>query len=256
MSEVPFGVLTGRVVVVTGGNKGIGLGIAKAVADAGAAVAIWGRDEERNTAARSELEALGATAASFRCDVADEDQVIGAMAQTVNALGQVDALVANAGTSGASPFTSMSLDSWRSMMAVNLDGAFLCLREAARHMVDRGEGGSLLAISSLTAVDGAPGVVHYAASKAALLALMRGLAVELARHRIRCNAIMPGWIATDLNEEARKNERFLDVTTARTPVRRWGTPADIGATAVYLCDPGNLFHTGDTLTVDGGYSIF
>jgi NAD(P)-dependent dehydrogenase (short-subunit alcohol dehydrogenase family) len=140
--------------------------------------------------------------------------------------------------------------------AVNLDGAFLCLREAAAHMVERGQGGSLVGISSVSAIDGAPGMEHYAASKAGLSAMIRGLAVELARHRIRANSILPGWTETDMIAPATANERFVANTLQRTPVRRWGTPADLGPVAVFLADPAHVFHTGDSLVVDGGYSIY
>jgi len=248
--------LTGRVVVVTGGNRGIGLGIARGVAEAGADVVIWGRDEERNVAAAAELADTGRRVLALRCDVAEEDQVVEAFARSVEAMGKVDTLFANAGIGGFAPFTSMTLEEWRRVQRVNLDGAFLSLREAARHLVGRGEGGSLVAISSVSAIDGAPGMEHYASSKGALLSLIRGIAVELARHRIRCNAILPGWTETDMLAPMATNERFVGNTVGRTPVRRWGTPADLAPAAVFLADPAHTFHTGDTLVVDGGYSIF
>lgn len=248
--------LTGHVSVVTGGNGGIGLGIALALAEAGADVAIWGRDEEKNGRARAQLEATGRRVVALRCDVADEAQVIGAMAETLGALGQVDSLFANAGIGGYAPFHQMSLAEWRRVTSVDLDGAFLTLREGARHMVERGEGGSLVAISSVSAIHGAPGMQHYAASKAGLLAMVRGMAVELARHRIRCNSILPGWTETDMLDRSAANPKFVESTTKRTPLRRWGTPEDVGRAAVFLADPSNLFHTGDSLVVDGGYSIF
>ncbi|MEZ5144033.1 MAG: SDR family NAD(P)-dependent oxidoreductase [Acidimicrobiales bacterium] len=248
--------LTGRVVVVTGANRGIGLGIARGVAEAGADVVVWGRDEQRNAAAVADLERFGRRVLALRCDVGDEDQVVEAFARSVDAMGRVDCLFANAGVSGFSPFVDMTLQEWRRVQRVNLDGAFLSLREAARHLVDRGEGGSLVAISSVSAVDGAPGMEHYAASKGALLALMRGLAVELARHQVRCNTILPGWTETDMLSPMAANQKFVDNTIKRTPARRWGAPSDLAPVAVFLADPTNTFHTGDTLVVDGGYSIF
>lgn len=248
--------LAGRVAVVTGGNGGIGLGMAKALAEAGADVAIWGRNEAKNEAARAELEATGRKVTALRCDVADEQQVIDATAQTIDALGKIDCLIANAGVGGYARFVDMSLDEWRRVTSVNLDGAFLTLREAARHMVDRGEGGSLVAVSSTSAIHGAPGMEHYAGSKAALVAIVRGLAVELARFGIRCNTILPGWTETDMLQPMAVSEKFVKNTVSRTPVRRWGTPADMGPAAVYLADPTTTFHTGDTLVVDGGYTIF
>lgn len=248
--------LGGRVAVVTGGNGGIGLGMARALAEAGADVAVWGRNEEKNASAADALRATGRRVLALRCDVADEAQVRAATEETVASLGKIDALFANAGIGGYARFVDMSLDEWRRVTGVNLDGAFLTLREAARHMVERGEGGALVAVSSTSAIHGAPGMEHYAGSKAALIAVMRGLAVELARHGIRCNSILPGWTETDMLRPMAGNEKFVQNTVRRTPVRRWGTPDDLGPAAVFLADPTATFHTGDTLVVDGGYTIF
>lgn len=246
--------LTGHVAVVTGGNRGIGFGLAEGLVAAGATVAVWARDVDRTAEA---CAALGeGRAVGLACDVADEDQVVTAMAQTVERLGKVDSVFANAGVSGLAAFVDLSLDEWRRVMAVNLDGAFLTLREGARHLVERGEGGSLVAISSVSAVHGAPRMTHYAASKTAILALTRGLAVELARHRVRCNAILPGWTETEMLEPGKANQRWVDATVSRTPVRRWGVPSDFGALAAYLADPTLVFHTGDSIVVDGGYTVF
>lgn len=248
----PLTDLAGHVAVVTGGNRGLGLGLARGLVTAGATVAVWARDEDRTAEACAELgQAFG-----VRCDVSDEAQVAAAMAQTLEQLGKVDSVFANAGVSGGAPFVDMTLAEWRRVMAVNLDGAFLTLREGARHLVERGEGGSLVAVSSVSAIHGAPRMEHYAASKTALLALVRGLAVELARHRIRCNAILPGWTDTEMIEPGKANQRWVDATIGRTPLRRWATPGDFGAIAAYLADPTLLFHTGDTVVLDGGYSIF
>jgi NAD(P)-dependent dehydrogenase (short-subunit alcohol dehydrogenase family) len=248
--------LTGQVALVTGGNGGIGLGMALGLAEAGADVAIWGTNEDKNAAAAEVLGATGRRVLALRCDVSDEDQVIDSFAKTVAELGKVDVLFANAGIGRTARFTDMPLKQWRRVMSVNLDGAFLCLREAARHMVERGEGGALVAVSSVSAIDGAPGMQHYAASKAGLVAMMRGLAVELARHKIRCNTILPGWTETDMNAQLRENETFMRATTSRTPIRRWGTPSDLAPVAVFLADKTIEFHTGDMLVVDGGYTIF
>jgi len=250
--------LDGQVAVVTGGNRGIGLGLAEGVAAAGASVAIWARDAGRNAEACRHLKefAPGAQAVAYTCDVTDEDQVEAAMAATLADLGRVDSLFANAGVGGTTPFLEMSLAEWRRVMAVNLDGAFLSLRAAARHLVERGEGGALVAVSSVSAIHGAPRMEHYAASKTGLLALIRGLAVELARHRVRCNAILPGWTDTELIEPGKENPRWVEATITRTPVRRWGRPSDLRDIAAFLADPSLGFHTGDSIVVDGGYSIF
>jgi NAD(P)-dependent dehydrogenase (short-subunit alcohol dehydrogenase family) len=258
--------LTGRVVVVTGGNGGIGLGMARAMLEAGASIVLWGRNEDKNAAALAQLRQLATEVGhrtgsepqvgAFRCDVSDEQQVIEVFAASVEAMGRVDSLFANAGVGAYSRFVDMTAAEWRRVLSVNLDGTFFCLREAARHLVARGEGGSLVAVSSVSAFHGAPGMEHYASGKAAVLALMRSLAVELARHRIRCNSIVPGWTETDLTAPGRANAAFLEATTRRMPVRRWGVPDDLGPAAVFLADPTQLFHTGDALVIDGGYTVF
>ncbi len=248
--------LTGRVVVVTGGNSGIGLGMARGVARSGGSVAIWARRPDRNDAAAQELRDLGAEAVGLRCDVADEKSVERCLQQTLEHFGRLDCLVANAGTSSRQAFVDMSYEQWRSVMAVNLDGAFLCLKAAASELVRQGSGGALVGVSSTSAIHGAPGLEHYAASKSAMTALMRSLAVELARHRVRCNALTPGWTETELTEAARAVPNFVEVTTRRTPVRRWATLHDFEAVGAFLCDPAITFHTGDTVVVDGGYTVF
>ena len=254
--------LDGHVAVVTGGNRGIGLGLAEGLVAAGATVAVWARDAARNVEACAHLDELGrgvedgGRAFAVRCDVSDEAQVAEAMQRTLGEAGKVDSLFANAGVGGLSPFVDMSFAEWRRVMAINLDGAFLTLRAAARHLVERGEGGALVAISSVSAIHGAPNMEHYAASKTGVLALVRGLAVELARHRVRCNAILPGWTETEMLEPGRSNQRWVDATVQRTPVRRWGRPGDFRDIAAYLADPAHTFHTGDSIVIDGGYTVY
>jgi NAD(P)-dependent dehydrogenase (short-subunit alcohol dehydrogenase family) len=255
--------LSGHVSVVTGGNRGIGLGLAEGLVLAGADVAIWGRDQARNEQARHHLaelapaHSLPCRIVAVRCDVSDEAQVDAAFGATLGELGKVDSLFANAGVGGrGKSFVDTTLEEWRRVMAVNLDGAFLTLRAAARHLVERGEGGALVAVSSVSAIHGAPRNESYAASKTALLALVRGLAVELARHKVRCNALVPGWTDTDLMTPGKQNQRFVDNTIRRTPVRRWAVPEDFRELAAFLADPAIAFHTGDSVVVDGAYSIF
>lgn len=248
--------LTGRVVLVTGGNGGIGLAIARGCAEAGADLAIVGRDDDKNEAAARSLADTGRRVLTLGCDVTDEEQVAAAFAATVQVLGKVDSVVANAGVGGMAPIASMTLAEWRRVMAINLEGAFLTFREAARHLIARGEGGALVGVSSTASIFGAPGQPHYAASKAGLLGLTRSLAVELARHQVRVNALLPGWTDTDMLAPAAGHQKFVDATVKRTPVRRWGAPSELAAAGVYLCDPTQTFHTGDELRVDGGYSIF
>ncbi len=248
--------LTDRVVVVTGGNGGIGLGIAQGCAQANASVAIWGTNPEKLAAASATLERMGRPVLAQQVDVGSEHEVVAAMEQVRQDLGRIDAVFANAGISGGAPFVDQSMDLWRQVLRVNLDGAVLTLREGARHMIAQGEGGSLVGVSSTSAIHGAPGAQPYAASKAALLAVMRGLAVELARYQIRANSIIPGWTETDMTAGALENEKFLTNTTKRTPARRWGVPGDFSAVGAFLADPTQLYHTGDEIVIDGGYTRF
>ena len=252
------GTLAGRTVLITGGNGGIGLGMATGCARAGASIVIWGRDADKNQRAVDELSALGATAQAFRCDVGDPDEVATTFAGSVAAAGgRIDAVFANAGTTGdGTPFLDLSLEEWHRVMRTNLDGVFLTLQAAARHMVDRGDGGALVAVSSTSAVHGAANNEAYGTSKTALLGLVRALAVSLARHAVRVNALVPGWTLTDLAAPAYASERFREATVRRTPVRRWADPAEMGPAAVFLADPANSFHTGDSVVVDGGYTVF
>jgi len=253
--------LTGKTALITGGNSGIGLGMAEALAQAGASVCIWGTNEEKNAAAVARLERHGGKAAALRCDVSDEAAVERAWADTVKAMGPVDACFANAGVSGrwggiAGGFAQMPTAEWRRVMAVNLDGVFFTLRAAARHMTERGGGGSLIVTASLAALEGAPRNEHYAATKGALLAMMRSLAVGLARHQIRANGIVPGWIDTPMTEQSLHGEAFTQRVLPRVPMRRWGTGDDFGGIAVYLVSDASAYHTGDVFVIDGGYALF
>jgi NAD(P)-dependent dehydrogenase (short-subunit alcohol dehydrogenase family) len=252
--------LSGKVALVTGGNSGIGLGMAEAMAQAGAAVCIWGTNEGKNAAALDRLRAHGGKAMAIRCDVSDEAAVERCFTETVKALGRVDAFFANAGVSGrggaSGGFAQMSTAEWRRVMSVNLDGAFFSLRAAARHMIERGGGGSLVSTASLAAVMGAARSEHYSATKGALMAMTRCMAVELARHQIRANTIVPGWIDTPMTEAALHGPAFEGKVLPRVPLRRWGVGDDFGGVAVYLAGDASRYHTGDTFVIDGGYAIF
>ena len=251
--------LTGKVALVTGGNSGIGLGMAEALAQAGAAVCIWGTNEEKNATALAKLKGHGGNAMALRCDVSDEAAVDRSLAETVKAMGRVDAFFANAGVSGrggAKGFAEMSTEEWRRVMSVNLDGAFFSLRAAAKHMIERGGGGSLVSTASLAAVMGAARGEHYSATKGALMAMTRSMAVELARHQIRANTIVPGWIDTPMTEKAVHGEAFMQKVLPRVPMRRWGVGTDFGGIAVYLASDASRYHTGDAFIIDGGYLIF
>ncbi len=178
--------------------------------------------------------------------------------ETLHAMGRVDGCFANAGTySGArTPFVEYTTEEWRRVLRVNLDGAFYTLRAAARHMVECGGGGALVGTASLAAIEGAARNEHYAATKGGLVSMIRALAVELARHGIRANAILPGWIETNMTAGAIGDDRFRANVLPRIPTRRWGTSADFGGIAVYLMSDASAYHTGDSLLIDGGYSLF
>jgi len=251
--------LTGKVALVTGGNSGIGLGMARALAEAGADVAIWGTNPTKNAAAQAELAEIGRKVLALVCDVSDEAAVDAAFAETVKVLGRVDGCFANAGVSGRSggtSFAQMTSEEWRRVLKVNLDGAFFTFRAAAGHMVERGGGGALVGTASLAAIEGAPRSEHYAATKGGLISMIRALAVEFARHGVRANAILPGWIETDMTANAIANEKFARNVLPRIPMRRWGTGSDFGGIAVYLMSSASAYHTGDTFLIDGGYALF
>jgi NAD(P)-dependent dehydrogenase (short-subunit alcohol dehydrogenase family) len=252
--------LTGRTAIVTGGNGGIGFGMASALLAAGSAVAIWGSNPEKTQRAKAQLAQdcpEPSRVHAFVCDVGDEAQVEAAFAQSVAALGPIDACFANAGVSSKStPLVDMDLQEFRRVQRVNVEGVFLTLRAAARHMVQQGRGGSLVVTASTAAVEGAARNSHYGASKGAVTSMVRALAVELARHKIRVNSILPGWIETAMTEKSIGNAKFVDVVLPRIPARRWGTIEDFGGIAVYLASDASAYATGEQFLIDGGYTKF
>jgi len=249
--------LSEKVFVITGGNGGVGLGLAEGIAEAGGSIAVWARNEEKNAHAVKILEDIGVKAKSYVCDVSSEENVIATLASTVNDFGRLDGLFANAGRAGTgTPFVETSLEDWRNVTAVNLDGVFLCLREAAKQIISQGSGGSLVAVSSTSAIHGAAGNEAYGTAKTAVTGLVRALAVSLARFQIRVNCLLPGWTVTELASPAFENEYFREVTTKRTPVRRWADPSEFREVGAFLADPSQTFHTGQQVCVDGGYTIF
>jgi hypothetical protein len=252
--------LTGRGAVVTGGNGGIGLGMARALLASGAKVSIWGNRAEKTEAARAQLAQECGDAGRVHalvCDVGDEAQVDAAFAQSVAALGTVHACFANAGVSGkGSMLMDMPLEEFRRIQRVNVEGVFLTFRAAARHMAAHGQGGSLVATASTAAVEGAARNSHYGASKGAVTSMVRALAVELARHRIRVNSILPGWIVTEMTERSVGNQKFADAVLPRIPARRWGELDDFGGIAVYLASDAAGYTTGEQFVIDGGYTKF
>jgi NAD(P)-dependent dehydrogenase (short-subunit alcohol dehydrogenase family) len=260
MAYAPFN-LSGKVALVTGGNRGIGLGMAKAMAQAGADIVIWGSNPERNLEAEKQLTRLGVRVKAQTVDVSDEAQVSEGMEEAVAAMGRVDSVFANAGIGYGSPsFVDMKTETYRKVLSVNLDGVFFTLREACRHMVERAKagdpGGSLVGVASLAAIEGAARNEAYAATKGAVISMIKSVAVEHARYGVRANAILPGWIATDMTAGAQGNAAFAEKVIPRVPARRWGEPDDFGGMAVYLASDASSYQSGTTIIIDGGYSIF
>lgn len=254
--------LTGRVAVITGGNGGIGLGIAQALAAAGCDISIWGRNAEKNKSAAATLANCAGEVDARVCDVTDPTSVKSAMAATLERFGRVDGCFANAGIGGGGrhAFIDRTEEQWRSMFATNLDGVFHVFQAAARHMTERaivGDAfGRLVATSSIASIFGTARNEHYAASKAAINAMVRALAVELARQGITANAILPGWIKSDMTAGIMANDKFVANVMPRIPMRRFGEPADFGGIAVYLMSKASSYHTADCFVIDGGYAAF
>jgi NAD(P)-dependent dehydrogenase (short-subunit alcohol dehydrogenase family) len=254
--------LSGRVAVITGGNGGIGLGMAQALAAAGCTVSIWGRNADKNEAAAASLKGCAGKVETRVCDVSDPTSVKAAMAATLDAQGRVDGCFANAGIGGGGrhAFIDRTEDEWRRMFATNLDGVFHVFQAAARHMTERATAGDkfgrLVATSSLASIFGTARNEHYAATKAAINALVRALAVELARQGVTANAILPGWIKSDMTAGIMANDKFVANVMPRIPTRRFGEPSDFGGIAVYLMSKASSYHTADTFVIDGGYTAF
>lgn len=253
--------LKGKVALVTGGNGGIGLGMAEGLARCGAAVAIWGGNPDKNRTAGDRLRALGGKVLVQACDVSREEEVEARMAEVLAQFGRLDACFANAGRSmPRTAFHELTSEAWRGLMGVNLDGTFFTLRAAARHMVERAKagdpGGRLVATSSTSTVHGPAGAVAYGASKGALNVIVRALAVEYARYGITANSLVPGWIETDMTAAKIAEPKFGGNVLPRIPQRRWGRGDDFAGIAAYLASDESRYHTGDSFVIDGGYTLF
>jgi len=246
--------LTGRVAVVTGGNGGIGLGMAKGLAAAGASVVLAARDAEKGDAAAAELAASGARSAFIALDVAEENSCQELIEKTVARFGRLDILINNAGTSVRKPPESYTATEWHSVLDTNLPGALFCSQAAYPVMKQTGSG-KIINIGSMYSIFGTSYGAAYAASKGALVQLTKSLAIAWAKDNIQVNAVLPGWIDTELTQGARRHvpdlhDRVLD----RTPAGRWGIPEDLAGIAVFLAAPASDFVTGAAIPVDGGYS--
>jgi 2-dehydro-3-deoxy-D-gluconate 5-dehydrogenase len=247
--------LKGRTAVVTGGNGGIGLGMARGLAAAGAAVVVAARDAEKGRRAVKELEALGSPADFCAVDVTDERSVEGLVRATIDRFGRLDILVNNAGINIRKPPQDYSLDEWRRVVDTNLTSAFLCARAVYPEMKRQGAG-KIINIGSMLSIFGVAFAPAYAASKGGIVQLTKALATAWARDHIQVNAVLPGWIETDLTIQARKDVPGLhDHVLARTPEGRWGVPDDLSGVAVFLAGAASDFVTGVVIPVDGGYSV-
>ena len=255
--ELEVGVLDlkERVAIVTGGNGGIGLGMALGLAGAGARIVVAARNAEKSRAAVSAIERLGAEAVAIGVDVADEASVVALVRATGKRWGRLDVLVNNAGINVRKPAHELALDEWRRVLDTNLTSAFLCSR-AAHPVMKAGGGGKIINIGSMMSIFGASFAPAYGASKGGIVQLTKSLAIAWARDNIQVNAVLPGWIDTELTRQARQQVPGLnEAVLRRTPAGRWGTGADMAGIAVFLASSASDFITGAAVPVDGGYSI-
>ena len=247
--------LNGKVALVTGGNGGIGLGMALGLAKAGATVVVAARNAEKSAAAVEALRATGSDSFALAADVTDEASVVALFDEVAQRCGRLDILINNAGTTVRKPVDQLALAEWNSVMDTNLTSAFLCCR-AAYPLMQRAGGGKIVNIGSMASIFGMPYAPAYGASKGGIVQLTKAMAASWAKDGIQVNAVLPGWIQTDLTDGARAQVPGLnDRVIARTAAGRWGQPQDLAGIAVFLSSAGSDFITGTAIPVDGGYSI-
>jgi 2-dehydro-3-deoxy-D-gluconate 5-dehydrogenase len=247
--------LKGRVAVITGGNGGIGLGMGRGLAESGAAVVVAARNKEKSGRAVTELRGLGAEAEAVEVDVADEGSIDALVKATLARFGRLDVLVNNAGMNIRKPVESLKLDEWHQVLDVNLTSAFLASRACYPIMKKQGRG-KIINIGSMMSIFGASFAPAYAASKGGMVQLTKAMAAGWAVDNIQVNAVLPGWIDTELTQRARQQiEGLHESVLRRTPAKRWGTEQDMAGVAVFLASSASDFVTGAAITVDGGYSI-
>jgi 2-deoxy-D-gluconate 3-dehydrogenase len=247
--------LSGRVAIVTGGNGGIGLGMASGLAEAGAAIAVVGRNEAKSAAAVTGLQQRGAKAISVAADVTDKSAVAAMVERVRRELGRIDILVNNAGINIRKPPQALDIEEWESVIKTNLTSAFMCSQAVYPAMKAAG-GGKIINIGSMMSIFGASFAPAYAASKGGIVQFTRSCACAWAADNIQANAVLPGWIDTDLTRRARQDiDGLHDRVLARTPAARWGASADFAGIAVFLASPASDFVTGTAIPVDGGFSI-
>lgn len=246
--------LHGKVAIVTGGNGGIGLGIAQGLARAGADIAVAARNADKTRGAVEQLSSLGVRAVGLQADVTDAAQVRRMVDDTADRLGGVDILVANAGTTVRKAPDTYTLDEWNHVLITNLTGVFSCCHAVHPHFKARG-GGKIVTIGSMTSIFGMAMAAPYAATKGGVVQFTKSLASAWAQDNIQVNCILPGWINTELTKGARRAIAGLEESVVdRTPMKRWGNPEDLAGAAVFLCSSASDFITGVALPVDGGFS--
>jgi 2-deoxy-D-gluconate 3-dehydrogenase len=247
--------IKGKVAVVTGGNGGIGLGMAKGIASCGADIVVAGRDAAKAAAAVAELRAMGVRSEFVAVDVTKKAECVALIEKSEALFGRVDILVNNAGTSIRKMPETYTEEEWRTVLDTNLTSAFLC-SQAAYPAMKRAGGGKMINIGSMMSLFGAPYATPYASSKGGIVQMTRALATAWAKDRIQVNAVLPGWIDTDLTIRARQQVDGLQQSVEkRTPEGRWGTPADMAGVAAFLASPASDFVTGTAIPVDGGFSV-
>lgn len=254
MSDLSQFDLTGKVAVVTGGNGGIGLGIAMGLAGAGANIVVAARSVEKTAQALEDIRALGVGAYGITVDVTQEPAIQRMVTDTIDHMGRLDILVNNSGIAVRAQPQDLTAAQWDSVVDVNLRAAFLTSKEVYSHMVNAG-GGKVINVGSMYSLFGSDWGAPYAASKAGLVQLTKSLAVAWAKDNIQVNAVLPGWFVTDLTRGIPEADpdRY-DNINRRIPTGRWGEPSELGGAAVFLASAASDYVTGATLTVDGGYS--
>jgi NAD(P)-dependent dehydrogenase (short-subunit alcohol dehydrogenase family) len=245
--------LDGRVALVTGANGGLGAHFAETLATAGAKVALCARRIDTLAGIAARIRDNGGIAHEVALDVTRRDSVVSAFEQVARALGPVTAVVNNAGTAVTKPLLDHTEQDWEQVVGVNLTGAWRVAQEAARHMVKNATGGSIVNIASILGLRVSSQVPSYVASKAALIHLTKAMALELARYKIRVNALAPGYVETAINAEGRQDAAHVQRIASRIPLGRWAQPDDIAPGAVFLCSPAARYVTGTVLAVDGGF---
>jgi 2-dehydro-3-deoxy-D-gluconate 5-dehydrogenase len=247
--------LTGKVAIVTGGNGGIGLGMARGLAASGADIAIVARNEAKSEAAVAELRRHGVKAIAVTTDVSDQAAVSAMVERVQHELGRIDILVNNAGITVRKPPHVLSIEEWNSIIQTNLTSAFVCSQAVYPAMKAAG-GGKIINIGSMMSIFGASFSPAYAASKGGIVQFTRSCACAWAADNIQANAILPGWIDTELTKGARQQiDGLHDKVLARTPAARWGAIDDFAGIAVFLSSAASDFVTGTAIPVDGGFSI-